>query len=1285
MAKDEILEKKSVEGHFECIIRDRHGEIIERFSQHNLIPLTAYKQFLSIIAGDKKSSLSKFILGTDGVKANGEPKGEDEGFNLAIQDLFSIRNSKPHYITSWSKGDNTAQNITNIDTSAINSSSTNEETEQPKVELYFDNSSSRVYFKYHLPLSCGNLTDNTRTTAYSEAGLYIDDKLFAMKTFKALTKSYNKTMDIIWSFKTVGDSADGIEFRVDTSKLNSDIFTLPMKPNTHPLIIEWGDGTEETVIEAGLGNKALDNYKHKYDAKGEFSIRILTQGIPNFDFTDLHESVKHSLVSIDSVTSPFQDNTFNSMFEGCISLRSIPYSLFRYNTNATSFNSTFKGCENLAGIPSNLFISNNSITSAISTFEGCSKAYIPLSVFPKTFIDLFKEDLSLVENLWLGTIPSLEFTIKVDTPIFTLPFDRELGIPAAMVVNYGEDGSYKYYDIQSEDLNFTYTDNKIGRKVKISVYTSALPKFKFVKGVNASSIIEVGRTKESFISTNFKNLSGMFKDCINLEKVNIDLFSRNSQLEDVSSMFENCYKLKYASFIENKFIKNFTKTWYNCYSMTIDENILNYKCVQEDTKFGYMCYRDKIEEGIEAGIAPMIWTEEFIGSDEDELAFGGAGNINLRNYDSIPDLMKHTFMAIKVDIHKLDIDLKLNYNRLVSWGDHTSSRGGRHIYNKLGEYIIKIYGVQTIEEWNSLGSDLPHIVKEILNIGDIQLPTTHTFEGFYKLTKVPEQIFIKLIKDTTSFAYAFAGCESLTSVPDFIGVTDKLTNINRMFDGCMKLQAIPNGLLNAPGIETMEFCFRDCDSLTEITGQLQSTKLKSVQGMFYECSNITSIPANFFGNTVNTITNYASMFFRCKQLIIPEGLLAGFENTPMTNINIDNMFNLSRIFESSQIEGGSIAPEVLWSSGYDKFNSYESVFSPGQVWSNEADIPENLMFGEIDFDTYFIEFNPFKAAFEQDGSEAALTSEQIEAITGKMSKQKMQLGYSGQLNSNQFNLYGFNFKAWGEYTGNREYANESNILVNYVDSTKVFKLGALWQRALKRILFNINGGTIASGRESEFTPEVNIGIGLPFTFYSADLFTKQWHDLVAWNTTLEGDGDSFNPGQEYIMEEGNIDLYAIWQQWEKTLVFNANNENVLNAMQNQTRVVGTEVQMPLNEFVVPRGYIFRSWNTSNDGSGTEYQEGQNTTFDNKDELNLYAIWDESVDITFESNGGSGSQEKQTIRKNTEFTIPTETTFIAPNGKTFSGFTLRSDITDVTVTNGKIIATKDIILVANWSN
>ena len=126
--------------------------------------------------------------------------------------------------------------------------------------------------------------------------------------------------------------------------------------------------------------------------------------------------------------------------------------------------------------------------------------------------------------------------------------------------------------------------------------------------------------------------------------------------------------------------------------------------------------------------------------------------------------------------------------------------------------------------------------------------------------------------------------------------------------------------------------------------------------------------------------------------------------------------------------------------------------------------------------------------------------------------------------------------------------------------------------------------------------------------------------------------------------------------------------------------VGSFITLPTNKFT-RTGYEFVGWNTSSDGTGISYTEGQTITpWGN---ISLYAQWKKKeYTITFNSNGGSGSMGSKTVSTGSSVTLPNST--FTRSGYEFDGWNISSDGTGTSYTDGQIITPSgNITLYAQW--
>ncbi|MBQ3923439.1 MAG: SUMF1/EgtB/PvdO family nonheme iron enzyme [Spirochaetales bacterium] len=116
-----------------------------------------------------------------------------------------------------------------------------------------------------------------------------------------------------------------------------------------------------------------------------------------------------------------------------------------------------------------------------------------------------------------------------------------------------------------------------------------------------------------------------------------------------------------------------------------------------------------------------------------------------------------------------------------------------------------------------------------------------------------------------------------------------------------------------------------------------------------------------------------------------------------------------------------------------------------------------------------------------------------------------------------------------------------------------------------------------------------------------------------WNTKPNGlDGRQYKIGDKYkpinIIAGQSVNLYAIWKNFNYTIVFNANGGKGL--MSPQTMIYDVSAALSANTYT-KSGYGFDRWTTNPNGSGTSYSDKQpvtNLTDVNGAEITLYAQW-----------------------------------------------------------------------------
>ncbi|MBR1792748.1 MAG: InlB B-repeat-containing protein [Bacteroidales bacterium] len=275
-----------------------------------------------------------------------------------------------------------------------------------------------------------------------------------------------------------------------------------------------------------------------------------------------------------------------------------------------------------------------------------------------------------------------------------------------------------------------------------------------------------------------------------------------------------------------------------------------------------------------------------------------------------------------------------------------------------------------------------------------------------------------------------------------------------------------------------------------------------------------------------------------------------------------------------------------------------------------------------------------------------------------------------------FENEGFVFIGWNtDWNGNGRRYQPGQTLIFYPDDEEV-TLYAQWAEKI-RITFYANDG------DGEMEDEY-VWPGDSYTIPECD-YTYEWHTFAGWNTEVDGEGDSYLPGQTVVFDvddaEYGVALYAQWQEIYTTLlVFEGNGAD--EGFMEDT-LVASDVDFPLPLCLFTReGYVFTGWNTEPDGSGTAYDDVAVVSFSDEVVI-LYAQWLPTYTISFDANGGSGSMPSVTLQSTDSYLLPVCVFDYADH--VFIGWNTKADGTGTGYSVGEayFYDSGDVTLYAQW--
>lgn len=274
------------------------------------------------------------------------------------------------------------------------------------------------------------------------------------------------------------------------------------------------------------------------------------------------------------------------------------------------------------------------------------------------------------------------------------------------------------------------------------------------------------------------------------------------------------------------------------------------------------------------------------------------------------------------------------------------------------------------------------------------------------------------------------------------------------------------------------------------------------------------------------------------------------------------------------------------------------------------------------------------------------------------------------------------FEGWGEGTGVN--FNSTAKLVNqtaYKVPNGNRTLYAVWDEAYY-VYFNFNGS------DKQPTEGVAVEPGEKPAF-PTEFGTLHGHTFKGWSYFNSGasiyftaDGKDSNDN-DFEMPRRDVTLYAVWQPNTVTVTYQE--MGAAQTVEPSTGEPGTSITLKIP--TAREGYTFLGWADSPDSVVPAYTVDKEYTLPAKDKV-LYAVWQPNqVTVTFDKNGGTGSNRPETKPYNSEekITIPSiETLGWTRDGYSFLGWSTDKNSVQADRFDTEInVPKRDLTIYAVW--
>jgi uncharacterized repeat protein (TIGR02543 family) len=267
---------------------------------------------------------------------------------------------------------------------------------------------------------------------------------------------------------------------------------------------------------------------------------------------------------------------------------------------------------------------------------------------------------------------------------------------------------------------------------------------------------------------------------------------------------------------------------------------------------------------------------------------------------------------------------------------------------------------------------------------------------------------------------------------------------------------------------------------------------------------------------------------------------------------------------------------------------------------------------------------------------------------------------------------GFSFSGWTTAANGSGtvYGASSTFPVPGNDTT----LYAKWTPIGYNFIYNANGGSGAPA-----TVAYNMGDFVVID--NSGTTVRTGYTFAGWNTLADGTGSDYVGGQNFLMSNSNMTMYAKWASNPYTLTYNSNLGS--GSPTAETRNAGSTANLS-STAPTRTGYTFNGWNTAQNGSGSSYNSSASYVMPTTNST-LYAQWTANSNaVSYNANNGSGAPSGGTFSFGSTVTVSNTTP--TRTGYTFLGWNTLADGTGTNYSAADTFAMPNgsVTLYARWS-
>lgn len=253
---------------------------------------------------------------------------------------------------------------------------------------------------------------------------------------------------------------------------------------------------------------------------------------------------------------------------------------------------------------------------------------------------------------------------------------------------------------------------------------------------------------------------------------------------------------------------------------------------------------------------------------------------------------------------------------------------------------------------------------------------------------------------------------------------------------------------------------------------------------------------------------------------------------------------------------------------------------------------------------YNIQTKPLTVSYNGNGSD-----------TGDDKDVASHVDESMRIENNWFGKTSYDFKEWNTKADGTGASYEEGDETAFTEDTTLY---AIWTPRTYTIAFDSNS-TDATGSMSPMPMTYDVGKAL-----TSNSFSRIGYKFIGWRSSDAAAGKEYADGATVSnltsTDKAIVTMYAQWQPISYTVKFNKNRPDATGSMPDMSFRYNETKRLTPNVYSSASAKFAGIWNTSPNGSGATYQDGEgvtNLTEENGGTVTLYAQWSiNSYIVTF---------------------------------------------------------------------